>query len=87
MSATLPTHVSFADAFCAVLNLVVEDGYPQLLDKPDENADVEGRKADLANAISASLGALGIVEPSEAGDWLGELYSLAEQIGITTETP
>lgn len=80
----LPTSLPFTDTFRCALRHVCEQAYPHLLsDAGQERCDDEDAfKADLANAISEALGVLGIDEHPAAGDWLGELYDLADELGI-----
>lgn len=76
----LPESLPFADTFKRVLLRVVEEGYARLEDWDDEE-DKEGFDSDLANALSETLALLGYDE-AETGDWLGDLYDLAEEAGI-----
>lgn len=88
---TLPTTLDFAPTFKRVLQMVVETGYSMIdAGLPEDirdsyDNDKESFDSDLANALSVAMGVLGIgdVVGAEPGDWLGELYDLAEELGYS----
>lgn len=88
---TLPTTLDFGDTFKRVLQLVVETGYSMIDSGSPEDIrdaydnDKESFDSDLANALSEAQGTLGIGDAvgAETGDWLGELYDYAEELGYS----
>ena len=88
---TLPTMLDFAPTFKAVLRFVVESGYSDLdAGTPEDIRFVfDNDKGDfdvmLSNAIGEACTVLGVGEAAgaETGDWLGDLYDLAEEMGYS----
>lgn len=78
-----PDSIPFATAFKQVLKFVVECGYSTIT--VPELASLDDRKTDLANAIVETLDLLGYQSPEETGDWLGDMYDLAEEVGFVLE--
>lgn len=76
----LPETVPFLATYRCVLDHVVDAGYCSLRDSSNygEKEDFDN---DLANAVDEAAALLGLIDV-ETGDWKGELYDVAEELGF-----
>lgn len=75
----LPETLPFKQVFGAVLSHVIDnDHYSVICLHNGDKADFD-REMDFA--IFEATTVLGLAVPNEAGDWLGNLYAIAEELG------